>query len=138
MNDELIQRINLFIPAEVKPHSFYGPNANMPIGENMFQMDEVSCQGNETSLKECEFNGWGVSDCNSEEIVGVVCKVTVMKCPANHWLCQESEQCIPMEYMCDGVKGNLFEKYSIFWILNSFNICKNMKRGIKCEINCEK
>lgn len=97
---------NFYIfPAEVKSNSFYPPNANMPTGENIFMMDEVNCMGNETSLKDCEFNGWGVSDCNAEEVVGVVCKVSVMKCPSGHWLCPNSEECIPMSFMCDGLKG---------------------------------
>lgn len=77
----------------------------MPTGENIFMMDEVNCMGNETSLKDCEFNGWGVSDCNADEVVGVVCKVSVMKCPSGHWLCPNSEECIPMSFMCDGLKG---------------------------------
>lgn len=98
------------ITAEVKPNSFFSPNANMPIGEQLFQMDEVNCMGNETSIKDCDFNGWGISDCNAEEVVGVVCKVSVMKCPSGHWLCPESEECIPMSFMCDGIKGKINEK----------------------------
>ena len=85
----------------------------------MFTMDEVTCQGNETSLKECDFDGWGVSDCNAEEVVGVVCKVTVMQCPPNHWLCAESEECIPMEFMCDGIKGTddcFFNEFECFFL----------------------
>lgn len=89
--------------AEVKPNSYYPVNPNLP-GETAFMMDEVKCNGNETSLKECEFNGWGVSDCGTQEAVGVICKVTVMECPPGHLLCQTSEECIPVSFMCDSVR----------------------------------
>lgn len=88
--------------AEVKSNSYYAPNANMST-ESMFMMDEVNCSGIESSLRECDFNGWGNSDCNAEEVVGVVCKMPVMKCPSNYFLCEASEQCIPINFMCDGV-----------------------------------
>lgn len=88
--------------AEVKTNSYYAPNANMSV-ESMFIMDEVDCTGSESSLHECNFNGWGISDCNAEEVVGVVCKMPAMKCPSNYFLCEASEQCIPINFMCDGV-----------------------------------
>lgn len=91
--------------AEVKPNSYYAPNFEMmENGKPIFMMDEVNCLGNETSLKECQFNGWGISDCIGEEVVGVVCKVAVMKCPADYFLCEVSEECIPTRFLCDGVK----------------------------------
>lgn len=89
---------------EVKLNSFYRPNKNMTNGDQtLFNMDDVKCGGNETSLRECNFNGWGVHDCNVEQVVGVVCKVNAMKmkCPANHWLCETSDECIPTSFMCD-------------------------------------
>uniref|UniRef100_A0AAG5D0X4 Scavenger receptor class A n=1 Tax=Anopheles atroparvus TaxID=41427 RepID=A0AAG5D0X4_ANOAO len=92
---------------EVKPHSHFPPNATDPAdGEQgpFFMMDAVRCQGNESSLRECEFNGWGVSDCNAEEVVGVVCRTPVMSCPQDYWLCHASEECIPLQFLCDNVR----------------------------------
>ncbi|XP_026849508.1 uncharacterized protein LOC6603014 isoform X2 [Drosophila persimilis] len=82
---------------EVRGSSFYAPadqNFN-------YAMDEVECQGNETMLKDCHFKGWGVHNCGVDEVAGVACKVPMMKCPNNYWLCQTSKECIPPAFVCD-------------------------------------
>lgn len=90
--------------SEIRLNSYYGANVNMTEGNRtIFIMDELDCLGNETSLKECVFNGWGVHDCNKEEIVGVVCKIPVMTCPSDYWLCDTSQECIPTGFLCDNV-----------------------------------
>lgn len=90
--------------SEVKSNSYYTPQENLVDGANtFFNMDEVNCRGNETTLKECDFSGWGMHDCNEEEVVGVICKVPVMTCMPEYWLCETSSECIPMSFMCDNV-----------------------------------
>ncbi|BFF99126.1 uncharacterized protein DMAD_07097 [Drosophila madeirensis] len=82
---------------EVRGSSFYAPD-----DQNFnYAMDEVECQGNETKLKDCDFKGWGVHNCGVDEVAGVACKVPVMKCPNNYWLCQTSKECIPPAFVCD-------------------------------------
>ncbi|CAG2194239.1 Hemicentin-1,Neurotrypsin,Scavenger receptor cysteine-rich domain superfamily protein,Coadhesin,Adhesion G protein-coupled receptor B3,Thrombospondin-2,Thrombospondin-1,Mucin-like protein,Scavenger receptor cysteine-rich type 1 protein M160,Scavenger receptor cysteine-rich type 1 protein M130,A disintegrin and metalloproteinase with thrombospondin motifs adt-1,Adhesion G protein-coupled receptor B1,Deleted in malignant brain tumors 1 protein [Mytilus edulis] len=36
-------------------------------------MDNVGCNGLETSLKKCSHNGWGINNCGSHENVGIRC-----------------------------------------------------------------
>ncbi|KAL9908665.1 tequila isoform 2-T2 [Glossina fuscipes fuscipes] len=82
---------------EIRGNSFYPPTDVNPT----FIMDKVECQGNETSLRECDFSGWGVNNCSPEEVVGVVCKIPKLKCPDNYWLCTTSKECIPTAFVCD-------------------------------------
>lgn len=37
-------------------------------------MDNIHCDGNETEIKHCRFDGWGTNDCEASEAAGVVCK----------------------------------------------------------------
>lgn len=38
-----------------------------------FWLDDVICQGDETSLSRCAFKRWGASDCKKDEAAGVKC-----------------------------------------------------------------
>ncbi|XP_076288691.1 uncharacterized protein LOC143213077 isoform X2 [Lasioglossum baleicum] len=85
---------------EVRPGGFYG-NLDPP---TRFMVDQLQCRGNETSLRECDFEGWGVHNCQPEEAVGVVCKTAVDACQDDYWKCDNSPECILNAYICDEVK----------------------------------
>ncbi|EDV95796.1 GH15575 [Drosophila grimshawi] len=86
--------------SEVRGNSYYEP----PERNFNYVMDEIECRGNETHLKDCDFKGWGVHNCGVDEVVGVVCKVPVLKCPNNFWLCKTSKECIPPAFVCDNTE----------------------------------
>ncbi|KAM8710851.1 hypothetical protein ACLKA7_017475 [Drosophila subpalustris] len=83
--------------AEVRGNSFYEPTER----NFNYAMDGVNCRGNETQLRDCDFKGWGVHNCGVDEVVGVVCKVPLLKCPNDLWLCHASKECIPPAFVCD-------------------------------------
>lgn len=42
-------------------------------GNNMIGMDNVHCEGTESHILDCEYNGWGIHNCAHWEDAGVVC-----------------------------------------------------------------
>ncbi|XP_033643912.1 uncharacterized protein LOC117303722 isoform X2 [Asterias rubens] len=70
------------------------------VGEGNIIMDDVECEGTETSLEDCPFGGFGMHNCVPKESAGVVC-IPNTGCIDTQFECGNGN-CIPLEWKCDG------------------------------------
>ncbi|XP_051976523.1 deleted in malignant brain tumors 1 protein-like isoform X2 [Xyrauchen texanus] len=59
--------------AEAMLNAYFGP------GEGQTLMNNVQCTGEESTLEDCAFGGWGNSPCGHESDAGVICKEVGVK-----------------------------------------------------------
>ena len=50
------------------------PFNTYPGSEGQIWMDELTCNGEESVLSDCRFDGWGLHNCGHSEDVGVQCQ----------------------------------------------------------------
>ncbi|KAJ8916663.1 hypothetical protein NQ315_000308 [Exocentrus adspersus] len=87
--------------ADIKGNSYYATDVKE--NNTLYMLDDLDCIGNETTLLDCNFPGWGIHNCRDQEIAGVVCKTPQEKCGKAAWRCDSGNECVPYSFVCDGL-----------------------------------
>ncbi|XP_071551762.1 uncharacterized protein [Panulirus ornatus] len=78
------------------------PSSQFGSGSGQYIMDDLNCDGNEASLADCDFAGWGEHDCQPSEAAGVRCFRDGEECERDQWRCSNG-RCVGFGYLCDTV-----------------------------------
>ncbi|XP_076441683.1 neurotrypsin-like [Babylonia areolata] len=74
-------------------------SAEFGVGEGNILLDEVQCEGTESTLQDCPANPWKQHDCQAFEAAGVVCRVK-KSCGEEKFACMH--MCLTAKEVCDG------------------------------------
>ncbi|ROI15309.1 Deleted in malignant brain tumors 1 protein [Anabarilius grahami] len=102
--------------------------ANFGQGSGPIWMDDVQCAGNESTLKNCSSNEWGVHNCSHQQDAGVICQLSVRL--------MNGDSCSGrVEVLYNGIWGTVCDDY---WDLtNAAVMCREMGCGNVKEAKSE-
>lgn len=84
----------------------YGASEIKLCSNNYEKKSNIGLRINNFSYKGNDFNSDFISkfnsyECSSEDAIALVCYVPKMRCLRDYWLCENTEECIPISFLCD-------------------------------------